>query len=593
MQAPVALFVYNRVNHTKQVLQALNENFDADKSELFIFSDAPSDESEEENVKKVREFIDEYSHNSKFKHVEICYAKKNKGLSSSLIDGINQIINRYGRIIVLEDDHVTSADFILFMNKALDYYENDDRIWSISGFTPDLKALHHYKRDVYCGSRGYCWGWGTWKNRFDKVDWEVKDYDNFMKDKRAQKRFNRNGMDMTPLLKLQQEGKVNSWAIRWCYQEYKENMLTIFPKHTKVKNIGFDGSGTNSGSGNVFRAKMKVEQEWDFSYDEYDNRVFKELSNYHSRLYIRQLVGKYWYQLTEYEYCLAYQFKDKAAQYQVLKPDFRRWFADPIPFYFNGNYYVFMEVMDKLKRKGYIGVSCFDSKGKMTKPIKIIEESFHMSFPNVFVYREQVYMVPECSAAEQIRIYRMVDGDVKKWSLYHAFDKIKDIVDIAVFEGENAEIYFLASEINKDNPYQTKLLLFRIDEFDDVNKIHINLVWQQKNYNYSARNGGNFIYNNGECIRVAQHSTKDIYGKFITLNKVKKLNQDGLEEEVIKKISSGDILVNLPPFIYRTWGLHTFGQAGLLKIVDLSVQRFSLGGLFMKIYRRLLALIGG
>ena len=588
MQAPIALFVYNRIEHTKQVLQALEKNIDADKSELYIFSDAPSDETEKENVAKVRKYVDAYSHTDKFKHVEVCYAQKNKGLSTSLIDGITKIINQYGRIIVLEDDHLTSPDFIVFMNRALDYYENDSKIWSISGFTPDFHALHYYKHDVYCGCRGYCWGWATWKNRFDKVDWEVKDYDNFVKDKQAQRGFNRGGLDMTPLLKLQQEGKVNSWAIRWCYQEYKENMLTIFPRCSKVKNIGFDGSGTNSGSGKVFQAKIKEEKEWDFSYNEHDDRMFRKLRNYHSMLYIRQLLGKLWYKLTEYEYCLAYRFQNKENEsFHVLKPDFRRWFADPIPFFYKGKYYVFMEVFDKLKKKGYIGLSGFDAEGRLKKPIKIIEEPFHMSFPNVFAYKGEIYMVPECSASEQIRIYQMQNGYIEKWNFYYAFDGLKNITDIAVCEGDNGNLYLLASEINSANPYQARLLLFSLTNLQDRSRIQIKLVWNQEEYTYSTRNGGNFIFRNREMLRVVQHSTKEFYGKFITLNRISELGVNGIKEEVVQKIASCCFQTPLPPFIFRVLGTHTFGQINMLEIADISVQRFSLGGLFMKIYRRL------
>lgn len=585
MQAPVVLFVYNRINHTQQVLETLNDNIDADKSELFIFSDAPADNTEMQNVNRVREYIDKYRHNSKFKRVEIIYAKKNKGLSASLIEGITQVINRYGKIIVLEDDLVLAPDFLLFMNRALDYYENDDKIWSISGFTPNLKILRNYKHDVFCGCRGYCWGWATWKNRFEKVDWEVNTYNSFIKDKKARKEFNRGGMDMTPLLKMQHEGKVNSWAIRWCYQEYLENMLTIFPRYSKVKNTGFDGSGTNSGSGNVFRAELKEEREWNFDYDEKDFKAFNKLRDYHSRLYIRQIIGKYWYLLTEYEYCLVYRLDD-GKECRVLKPDFRRWYADPIPFFFESRYYVFVEVFDKLKGKGYIGVSHIDSDSRLTRPIKIIEEPFHMSFPNVFVYREQVYMVPECSASGQIRIYQMVNRDIKKWNLYYTFEK-ESIVDIAVCKSSGSKIYFLASELNAKNPYQTRAIIYEISNLSDRSKIQMNLIWQQEEYTYAARNGGNFISDDKGELRVAQHSTKDIYGKFITLNRVKQLNRNGLEEEVIKKISSGDIPANLPPFIYRVWGIHTYGHVNRLRIADLSVQRFSLGGLFMKAYRRL------
>ncbi len=586
MQAPVVLFVYNRIEHTRRVLHALNENRDADKSKLFIFSDAPSNETEEKSVEAVREYINEFKGDNRFQKVEIFEAESNNGLARALISGITRIISQYGKVIVVEDDIVTSPDFILFMNKALDYYENDSNIWSISGFTPNFKALHHYKHDVYCGCRGYCWGWATWKDRFDKVDWEVRDYGDFIKDRRAQRKFNRGGLDLTPLLKLQQEGKVDSWAIRWCYQEYKENMFTIFPRCSKVENIGFDGTGSNSGEGKVFLAKVKEEKEWNFSYDQHDDKMFRKLRNYHSMLYIRQLLGKFWYELTEYEYCLAYRFQNgKNEIFQVMKPDFRRWYADPIPFFYKGKYYVFMEVFDKAKNKGYIGLSSFNTEGKLKKPIKIIEEPFHMSFPNVFEYKGEIYMVPECSAAEQIRIYKMENENIYKWSLYYAFEGEKNITDIAVYVGKDLNLFFLASRVNTDNLYQSRLELFKIVELENINNICMHRLWKQKEYTYSVRNGGNFIHKE-ELIRVVQHSSKDVYGKFITLNKVSRLNETGIQEEVIRKISPADIRISLTPFIYRTWGLHTFGSVETLEIVDLLIQRFSIGGLFEKIRRR-------
>ena len=94
MQAPIALFVYNRIEHTKQVLQALEKNIDADKSELYIFSDAPASETEETNVKEVREYINAFKNDNIFKKVEIYQAEQNKGLSSSLITGITRIVDQ-------------------------------------------------------------------------------------------------------------------------------------------------------------------------------------------------------------------------------------------------------------------------------------------------------------------------------------------------------------------------------------------------------------------------------------------------------------------------------------------------------------------
>ena len=584
MGAPVALFVYNRLKHTSQVLEALDQNDDADKTELYIFSDASADETEAENVMLVRKLITDYSQHNSFYKTHLVLAEKNKGLSKSLIEGITEMINRYGRIIVLEDDHVTSRDFIRFMNAALDYYEADRRVWSISGFTPDLKVLHHYHKDVYCGCRGYCWGWGTWKNRFELVDWKVSDYDAFMRDKKAQREFNRGGMDMTPLLMMQHNGTVNSWAIRWCYQEYKEHMLTIFPSHSKVKNIGFDGSGTNSGNGNVFHAVLKEDRDWDFRYDAKDNHVFRELRNYHSKLYMRQILGKYWYDLTEYEYCVIYR-KITENEYHVLKPNFREWYADPIPYEYNGKHYVFMEVFDKIKQKGHIGVSEYNENGMMKRPMTIIEEPFHMSFPNLFEYKEKIYMLPECSASEQFRIYRMEES-IDEWKAYYVEDGWQNITDIAIYEIRDNSVFALASRVNKENPYQSRLVFLQIENLEDFTRLKIQILWEQAEYSYGMRNGGNIFRENGISYRAVQHSTRDIYGKFITLNRIMDIEQNVIQEKVTKKITSSDYAYLLPPFIYRTWGTHTYGKTDEIEVADIQVQRFSVGGLFNKIARR-------
>ena len=608
MYAPVILFVYNRLDHTRQTLQALDRNKDADKSELFIFSDAPADETEREPVRRVREYIEQYSHNSNFRKVEIYRAETNKGLAVALIDGITRIINQYGKTIVLEDDQVTSPDFIIFMNRALRYYEDDNKIWSIAGFSPDLHILRHYRKDIYIGYRANCWGWATWADRWNRVDWEVKDYEQFIKDRRAQKKFNRGGMDMTSLLKLQHEGKINSWAIRWCYQQYKENMLTIFPKYSKVRNSGLDGSGTNCGNtGNIFCVKFREEKDWDFRYNEKDDRVARKLSNYYSALYIWQKLGGFWYSFTEYEYCLAYRYnieggrektifipkagpdqeniKDKS-EYRVIKPDFKRWYSTPVPMYYNKKYYVLMTVFDKWKRKSSVGISALRSDKSLEKPTIIIEEAFSMSLPSTVLYKGQVYMIQGCCEASQIRIYKMEEGNVKKWSLYYIFEGMKNMTDIAVCVDKDSKLYFLASEMNKKNPNQARLALFEVTNIENREKIKIHLLSVQEDYSYSVRNGGNFIEKDN-IFRIVQHSTKEVYGKFITINQVNQLGKEGIQEDVIKKIGISDIPISLPQYIYRIWGTHTWGCIGALETADLLVQRFSFGGLLMKLCRKI------
>lgn len=585
MNAPVVLFVYNRVEHTKQVLEALNQNTGVSETDLYIFSDAPVNEIEDENVKIVRECIAEFKTNNRLRKVEIILAKENKGLEKSIITGVTEIINRYGKVIVLEDDIVTAPDFLEFMNHALNYYKEDNKIWSVSGYNLNTPKIKKGNKDVYIGYRGECWGWASWADRWNKVDWNVSDYDEFVKNRTMQHDFNKGGRDMSYLLKLQQERKVKSWAIRWNYQQFKEKMLTVFPKYSKVVNIGFDGSGTNCGKQGIENGEFILEKEWDFQYDLQDHLVSNEFRKSYFKSYMRQTLGKYWYLLTEYEYCLGYR-EYTGEEYKILKPNFREWYADPIPFMWKGKKYVFVEVFDKLAQKGYIGVCSFKKNGDLCRPEKIIQEKFHMSFPNVLVYKGQPYMFPECSESEQIRIYKM-GNDIAEWKIYYCFEEVGKIVDSVVIENRNGSVYLLGSEINDDNPYQSRLVLYEIANLDNVNEIKLHKLWEEKEYTYTVRNGGNFFWENNNFHRIVQHSTHDIYGKYVTIKRVLRLDEYGIEEIHEKKMDINNQKVTLPAFVYRLWGMHTYGKCEELEVIDLSVQRFSLGGLFMKIYRRL------
>ena len=247
MLAPVVIFVYARPEHTFKTIESLANNSLARETDVYIYSDAAKSEMAQIRVEKVREFIDTLAQLQLFRTISISKAEKNKGLAGSVISGVTEIINKYGKVIVVEDDLVSSPDFLEYMNEALDFYENDKRIWSISGYTFKIAIPKNYKKDVYLSYRGCSWGWGTWSDRWSKVDWEVKDYGEFKSDRVQRAKFNRGGRDMAGMLDAQIRGKIDSWAIRWCYTQSRLNMLTVYPIVSRIKNIGLDGTGTHSG----------------------------------------------------------------------------------------------------------------------------------------------------------------------------------------------------------------------------------------------------------------------------------------------------------------------------------------------------------
>ncbi|WP_054199114.1 glycosyltransferase [Clostridium baratii] len=251
--APIVLFTFNRLEHTKKTIESLKENILAEESELFIFSDGARNSNEEEKVNEVRKYIRKING---FKKINIIESKNNKGLARSVINGVTDIINNYNKVIVLEDDLITSKYFLQYMNDALDMFESRGDIWSISGYSPKIEIPCDYKDETYITKRGSSWGWATWKEKWKLVDWNIVDYNSFKTNRKSIKEFNMCGKDLAPMLEDQIKGRIDSWAIRWVYNQYKNNMWTVYPINSFVKNIGNDLSGTHTNTKNTFNVEL-------------------------------------------------------------------------------------------------------------------------------------------------------------------------------------------------------------------------------------------------------------------------------------------------------------------------------------------------
>lgn len=247
--SPIAFFCFNRADKTKAVLDALAQNELAQDSELFIFCDGPRNIRDLEAIKKVHEVIDNFSG---FKKIHITKREINHGSQFSIIYGINYVLENHDSVIVVEDDIITAKPFLKFLNSALQFYKDEENIWCVTGFNYPknlLKFPPNYHEDIFfvCGKNS-SWGWATWKNRWQKVDFEVKDFASFIKNKELVKAFNRAAGNMTEMLRLQMEKKINAWDIQMAYAMFKNSGYTMHPIKTMVKNIGFDASGTHTVS---------------------------------------------------------------------------------------------------------------------------------------------------------------------------------------------------------------------------------------------------------------------------------------------------------------------------------------------------------
>ena len=248
--SPILLTVYNRPEHTKKTIEALKANTLASESILYVCSDDVKDVEDVEDVKKVRKYIHTIDG---FREVHIIEREKNFGLAQNILKSSTEILNKYGKIIMIEDDIVTSPYFLKYMNDGLEKYKDNPKIGSISGFnfpSKTMKIPETYKHDVFFFIRPSSWGWATWKDKWNQVDWEVKDFDKFINNPQEQKEFNKGGEDLTGMLIAQQAGKINSWAVRWSYNFYKKGWLSVYPVLSFVDNQGHDNSGRNSKASN-------------------------------------------------------------------------------------------------------------------------------------------------------------------------------------------------------------------------------------------------------------------------------------------------------------------------------------------------------
>lgn len=241
MYAPIALFTYNRADKTQRVLESLMQNAEAKDSDLFIFSDGPKNEKAVEGVKANREYIHTVTG---FKSVTIIEREKNWGLANSLIAGITEVINKYGRVIVVEDDLILSPYFLKFMNDGLEMYKDDGKVSSITAFVPDVKEE---LPETYFLSFFHCWGWATWKRAWELLETDPRPL--LRKIKWKKNKFNVGGsFGNYGLLYLQKIGAIDSWYIRLYASFFLAGKLTLFPKHSLISNCGQDGSGTHSNT---------------------------------------------------------------------------------------------------------------------------------------------------------------------------------------------------------------------------------------------------------------------------------------------------------------------------------------------------------
>ena len=248
--APICLFVYNRLSETQQTVKALQKNYLANHSELIIYSDGFKDDSDKELVLIIRSYLEEISG---FKSVVIVESNFNMGLAKSIIEGVTDVLSCHESVIVLEDDLITTPNFLDFMNQGLSYYEKFNNVYAVNGYSPDIGKE---SSDLLKANRAFPWGWATWEDRWNK---EILSNNYISKNinKSVLKEFkNKCGADVVSMLEETLNGKNSSWYIRWVFINFLEKKVSIFPVKSKVMNIGFTDRGTHCSAISAYKSQL-------------------------------------------------------------------------------------------------------------------------------------------------------------------------------------------------------------------------------------------------------------------------------------------------------------------------------------------------
>lgn len=261
--APIIVFAFNRLGVLKKTITSLLANPESKESDIYIFVDGPRPEKEGDSV-KVQAVIDYVTSVTGFKSTNYYISKKNAGLGPSVIAGVSRIINQFGRAIIVEDDLDVNKNFLAFMNQGLERYEHNSRVFSICGYTNKVLPPKGYNYDSYFCTRSSSWGWATWSDRWNNVNWELEPWDNYTIHAKG---FNKwGGSDCWHMLNEWHNGKNKSWAIRFCFAQFLQDKVSLFPIKSLVQNNGFDGEGTNCKKWNRFKYELEDNDKRQFAW---------------------------------------------------------------------------------------------------------------------------------------------------------------------------------------------------------------------------------------------------------------------------------------------------------------------------------------
>lgn len=276
--------------------------------------------------------------------------------------------------------------------------------------------------------------------------------------------------------------------------------------------------------------------------------------------------------ILSYGWIVAYKEKNEKL-FHLIKNNRECWAADPFVFEYNNEVYIFAELWYYKKDKGIIGYCKLDNN-KITKWTPIIEEDFHLSFPNIHRYKDDIYICPESNQSNQLYLYKAIDFP-NKWQKDKILINNIKCCDTAFYNFKNGMFGF--SYDLKEN--SDKLFIFKL-KGDKINFIDYKPVLKDKD---GVRNGGKIFCKNNRIIRVGQLG-KNYYGEGLAFFEIVKCDKNAYKEKLIKKIKINDInyenSLGIKPF-----GIHTYNCSNNYEVIDLKIIFWNFYNLYIKIIK--------
>jgi hypothetical protein len=252
--APIALFVYNRPEHTRRTIKFLQQNLLADESRLFIFSDGAKTKKDEDKVAEVRDLV---KNTTGFRSFEVIERKSNLGLANSIIDGVSMLVKEYGKVIVFEDDLISSPYTLQYFNESLKLYAQDEKVMHIGAYMYPLKESG--LPQTFFHRIATSWGWATWDRAWNQFQPDINVLMKQFDRKRISDFSIEGNMNFWKQMQEFKSGRNNSWAIRWYASMFLNGGLALHPSQSLVNNIGHDGSGIHSGMNDIYNVIINPE----------------------------------------------------------------------------------------------------------------------------------------------------------------------------------------------------------------------------------------------------------------------------------------------------------------------------------------------